>query len=137
MAMNGSSEATAVGRVVAVNERGIRFEGAENWANISKFAVGITLPSKGDVVAVTFDKSGFIRAVTAADGSALITAPKTAHTAPSGQERDRTITRLAVLRSAVQLAQGRDDLSSADVLRVAERFEAWVLRPQDGAETDA
>ena len=71
MAVNGTpAEATAIGRVVAVNEKGIRFEGAESWSNYSKFAVGIVPPSRGDTVSVTFDRQGFIRAIVPADGRA-------------------------------------------------------------------
>jgi len=64
MATNGFSappEATAIGKVVAVNEKGVRFEGTEGWFNFSKFAVGLVAPAKGDTVSVTFDKAGFIR----------------------------------------------------------------------------
>jgi len=76
MAVNGTpAEATAIGRVVAVNEKGIRFEGAESWSNYSKFAVGIVPPSRGDTVSVTFDRQGFIRAIVPADGRAQ---PRTA-----------------------------------------------------------
>jgi hypothetical protein len=46
----------------------------------------------------------------------------------SNPRRERTITRLAVLRSAVQLAAGRPDVKSTDVLRIAELFEQWVNR---------
>jgi hypothetical protein len=151
MAINGSPpEASAVGRVVAVNERGIRFEGAENWSNISKFAVGIVMPAKGDTVRVTFDRSGFIRAIGPADGhsvagissasqttSEITPAPKTAHTALSSQQKDRTITRLAVLKAAAEFAASKPESTSTDVLKIAASWERWVTREDTGGADNA
>ena len=42
--------------------------------------------------------------------------------------KDRTITRLAVLKAAAQFGASRPDLKSADVLRIAASWEAWVNR---------
>jgi len=42
--------------------------------------------------------------------------------------RKTTITRLAVLKAAAEFLAPRTDAKSADVLRVAERWEAWVRR---------
>lgn len=133
MAFNDSLSSTFTAVVRSVNERGVRLEGHESWLNFSKYAVGLVAPERGQTVTVVTDKAGFVRAVTVLDGPAPIAGgsdavrPAQSRSAAS-VERDRTITRLAVLRSAVQLAQGRSDLSSADVLKVAETFEAWVYR---------
>ena len=51
------------GRVVSVNEKGLKFEGAGAWINVSKYAVGVTLPERGQEVTVTLDTAGFLRAV--------------------------------------------------------------------------
>lgn len=52
--------------------------------------------------------------------------------------KDRTITRLAVLKASAEFAASRPQATSGDVLKVAEAWEHWVLRPYDGAElTDA
>jgi hypothetical protein len=128
-----ASEATAVGRVVAVNERGLKFEGCETWANVSKFAVGVVLPSRGDTVSVTFDRSGFIRSITPVEGTMQNgTAPKPG-LAPNSvaMTRDRTITRLAVLKAAAEFAAGRADLKSGDVLKVADTWVSWVERADE------
>lgn len=123
MAFHPSAASQITARVASVNDKGIKPEGSDDWLNYSKWSDPITPPQRGELVAITLDKSGFIRRVEAVERQpeqAPAAAPST---------KDQTITRLAVLRSAVQLAQGRTDLSSADVLKVAERFEAWVLRP--------
>ena len=134
MAVNGTpAEATAIGRVVAVNEKGIRFEGAESWSNYSKFAVGIVPPSRGDTVSVTFDRQGFIRAIVPADGRAATNGVTSAHRALSS-DRDRTISRLAVLKAAAEFGASRPELKSGDVLRIAESWERWVLRDDDPSE---
>jgi hypothetical protein len=122
-------EATAVGRVVAVNDKGLKFEGADVWANYSKFAVGIVAPAKGDVVRVTFDRGGFIRAITPTDGSDASPARSVAHNATSA--RETTITRLAVLKAAAEYAASKPESKSADVLKIAASWERWVLRADD------
>jgi hypothetical protein len=131
--MADSLSTTYTGRVVAVNERGLRLEGHDAWANVSKWAVGVVLPPRGATATVTLDAQGFIRACEIADVLSGVTngqngAPGPAQGLSGVSERETVITRLAVLRSAVQLAQGRADLTSADVLRVAEVFERWVYR---------
>ena len=134
MAVNGTPEATAVGRVVAVNDKGIRFEGADVWSNFSKFAVGLVAPSKGEVVSVTFDRSGFIRSIAPADGADIVSQPRGAQNAASA--RDTTITRLAVLKAAAEFSASKPASSSADVLKVAACWERWVLRPDDADPGD-
>jgi hypothetical protein len=124
------AEATAVGRVVAVNDKGLKFEGADVWANYSKFAVGIVAPAKGDVVRVTFDRGGFIRAVTPTDGSDASPARSVAHNATSA--RETTITRLAVLKAAAEFGASRPELKSGDVLRIADAWVTWVNAPEGG-----
>lgn len=42
--------------------------------------------------------------------------------------KDRTITRLAVLKAAAAFAARRPTAASADVLKVAAAWERWVLR---------
>lgn len=42
--------------------------------------------------------------------------------------REQTITRLAVLKAAVEFASARPELKSADVIRLAEAFERWATR---------
>lgn len=46
----------------------------------------------------------------------------------SDPRRERTITRLAVLKAAAAFAATRADATSGDVLKVAARWEVWVNR---------
>ncbi len=42
--------------------------------------------------------------------------------------KDRTITRLACLKAAAEFGASRPDAKSTDVLKIAEKWEAWVNR---------
>ena len=134
MAVNGV-DTVITGRVVSVNERGLRLEGEESWRNVSKFAVGVVLPDRGSYATLTLDKGGFIRACELADGSAPTNGAQspgieaTSRVAASGADRDRTITRLAVLKAAAEFGAARPELRSRDVIAIAAVWERWVLSP--------
>ena len=123
------------GAVRSVNEKGLKLDGHTDWFNVSKFAVGVTLPERGAAVTVTLDKAGFLRAVEATDGipprvAGGSDAPST-HLTSSGQARDRTITRLAVLKAAAEFGAARPSLKSGDVLAIAASWERWVHRDEE------
>jgi len=126
---------TVSGRVTAVNEKGVRLDSSDGWLNYSKFAVGLVAPSRGDAVTLTLDKAGFVRSVEfGADASAPTNGAQPARndaqggSGPSG-DRDRTITRLAVLKAAAEFGAARPDLRSRDVIAIAAVWERWVLSP--------
>lgn len=136
-------DSVVTGRVVSVNEKGLKLEGHESWLNVSKFAVGCVLPERGAAVSCTLDKAGFLRNVEpatlaplapVAGGSDLPVAPST---------KDRTITRLAVLKAAAEFGAARPNLKSGDVLAIAASWERWIMRSQettydlDAADADA
>ncbi len=103
----------------------MKLEGADEWLNISKYAKDVVLPERGVDVIVSIDKSGFIRAVELANGQPASGGPPRG----VGAGREATITRLAVLKAAAEVVLApRSDARSADVLKVAERWEAWVTR---------
>jgi hypothetical protein len=138
MATNGyaTNETSVTGRVVSVNDKGLKLDGHESWFNVSKFAVGVVLPQRGDSVIVTLDRQGFIRSCVT-DGSAQ--APSTngtvASSAPSS--RDRTISRLAILKAAAEFAAPRSELLSDDVISIARSWERWVNEaPLDDRELE-
>ena len=54
---------TVTGRVAHVNERGLKLEGADQWANVSCFAVGVVMPARGQQVVLTLDGKGFIHGI--------------------------------------------------------------------------
>jgi hypothetical protein len=121
--LNGSTE-TITGVVEQTNERGCKVGG--RWYNTSQYRP-VPLPTRGAHVALTV-RGSWIEAVDVQDAHSNAERPAQ----PSN--RETTITRLACLRSAVQLAANKPDLTSADVLKVAERFEAWVTRDGDAAD---
>ena len=139
MAMYGIDNCIS-GIVRSVNEKGLKLEGQDSWLNLSKFAVGVVLPERGQSVVCTLDKAGFLRAVHASDGADIVTPRSAAPAAASGQNKDRTITRLAVLKAAAEYAANKPSSCSADVLAIAAVWEKWVVRddaaPDDGL-TDA
>jgi hypothetical protein len=145
MAASPLFDQLVTGRVTAINEKGLRLDSSDGWLNFSKFAVGLVAPSRGDAVTLTLDKAGFIRACELADGSAPTNGAQparndaTGHGAPSGADRDRTITRLAVLKAAAEFGASRPDLRSRDVIAIAAVWERWVLTPDIAlpAEPDA
>lgn len=136
MGVNGNGTDQHVsGTVRSVNDKGLKLEGHESWLNVSKYAVGVTLPERGAHVTVTLDKAGFLRAVAPVDGSEPVPAKSYAPGASSGQNKDRTITRLAVLKAAAEFGASRPELKSGDVLTIAASWERWVNR-SDGPSDD-
>jgi len=134
MALNGTTTHQS-GIVRSVNDKGLKLEGFDSWFNVSKYAQDVTLPERGSCVTVTLDSSGFIRRVDAADGSLPSAAPHSAPSSAQSSQRERTITRLAILKAAAEFGAARPSLKSGDVLKIAESFERWVLR-DDETETD-
>lgn len=134
MAMSLSSTYTGV--VAAVNPKGLRLDGHDDWMNLSKFAPGVVLPERGATVTVAVDSKGFLRAcdvvegAMATNGHGVTSAAPGAQNAP-GSQKDRTITRLAVLKAAAEYAASKATSSSADVLKIAASWERWVLRSDD------
>lgn len=116
------------GIVRSVNDKGLKLEGQESWLNFSKFAVGIVAPERGQLVTCTLDKAGFLRAVVAAESSAPRIAGGSDARPAVPTARERTITRLAVLKAAAEFAGFRGDLKSGDVLKIAASWERWVNR---------
>ena len=125
-----SLSSTFTGRVASVNPKGLKLEGHDTWLNVSKFAVGVVLPERGQDVTVTVDKAGFVRSVTLLD-SPLPVAGGSDAPRPVPTDKDRTITRLAVLKAAAEFGAARKDLKSGEVLKIAESWERWVLRSDD------
>jgi len=130
---------TVTGRVVSVNPKGVRLDGHADWLNFSRFAGDIVPPMRGQHVTVTVDRQGFVRAVEPADESSeVVPQTRRAFGATSVSQpdlRELRIIRQCVLKAAVDRAAGRPDVTTSDVIRIAEAFESWVLRPYAGPET--
>jgi hypothetical protein len=130
--MSMSSQFTGVVR--SVNEKGLKLEGHESWFNVSKYAVGVVLPERGETVTCTLDKAGFLRCVELVEGALPRIAGGSDAVRPSS--KDRTITRLAVLKAAAEYAASKPQSSSADVLKIAAAWETWVTREDDVGAAD-
>ena len=122
---NGGSQgritAHVEGTVESANERGVRLDGESDWRNFSKWTTEpITPPRRGSNVRLALDASGFVRSIEILDA-----APPT-----SSPTRDRTITRLAVLKAASNflglMSQAREEVRSDHVLVLADKWLAWV-----------
>ena len=112
--MNGRVPTEDVeGLVEAVNRTGLKLGGA--WINVSQFHP-VDLPEVGAHVRLRVDSKGYIRSL-----DVLEIERKSAGVA----ERDDRIARLAVLKAAARFAADRQDIKSADVLRIAESWLQW------------
>ena len=115
---NGTAADIVEGLVESTNERGIRVAG--EWRNVSKFHP-VELPERGARVRLELDAKGFIRTL-----QVLAAAP----TSTSSSTRDRTITRLAVLKAASnflgRMSQTREEVRSDHVLVLADKWLSWV-----------
>ena len=126
---NGGSQGRIVehvdGIVQSFNDRGIHLSGESAWRNYSKFASALPTPAQGQRVRLGLDASGFVRELQVLDGPGH-------GTAPAGDiEHDRQTRRMSALRSAAAFCAGRSvssDVSSSDVLKIAEAFERWLER---------
>jgi hypothetical protein len=120
---NGTVADQVEGIVEGRNERGIRVGG--EWRNLSKFHP-LDLPGQGARVRLELDGKGFIRTLQVLDAAPVA----------SPSMRDRTITRLSVLKTAAaflgQMAQVHEGVKSDHVIPLAERWLAWV--EQEGGE---
>jgi hypothetical protein len=128
MAVHDSLSSTFTGRVTSVNDRGLKLDGHDDWYNVSKFAPPITLPSRGDSVTICVDSKGFLRSCFPADGAPQQPATRAERAVQPDTTRERTITRLAVLKAAAEFSSSKPSSSSADVLKIAACWEAWVTR---------
>jgi hypothetical protein len=117
---NGTTQ-TLTATVEAVNERGIKINGG--WLNVSKYHA-VALPMRGALVALEVQGGRWIQRCDVLDDQDAHRAPERA-----GQpraDRDRTITRLAVLKAAAAFAASRPAAKSPDVLTVADNWLHWV-----------
>ena len=104
------------GTVEATNDKGIKVGG--QLFNDSQYA-DVSRPQRGQTVQLQV-KCRFINSL------AVLDSPNGSQRPAAG--RETAITRLAVLKAAAEFLAPRSAARSADVLRVAERWEAWVTR---------
>lgn len=127
-----TTSSTVSGIVRSVNPKGFKLDGSDEWLNFSKFAE-VTPPERGQSVTVALDKQGFVRAVEATGGSQEPVQGRQA----TNDQRERRISRLAVLKAAAEFGASRSNLKSGDVLLIAESWERWINREDDTDNVDA
>lgn len=123
---------TITGKISRANGTGLLLEGESRWRNISKYAQPApAMPQRGQLATLVLDGQGFIRNIEVAAPPAPITPsgqPETA-SASTPPERERVISRLAVLNSATAiLASGGRSADPTEVLRLAAQLETWAYR---------
>jgi hypothetical protein len=127
--------------IEAVNDKGLKWGG--EWHNFSKWAnKDRHVPSKGETVLVGMDGEFVMDVAPAGEkASGVAGAVPVAAAALASAERERTITRLAVLKAAVEFlgtrmqAHPEQEIKADHVLALATKFESWVNRPsEEGGE---
>jgi hypothetical protein len=123
---NGTVADQVEGVIETRNDHGIKIDGA--WLNASKFHP-VDLPERGARVRVNLDGKGFIRNLQVLDGG------NSSPAATSLSTRDRTITRLAVLKAASNFlglwGATREEVRSDHVLLLCDKWLAWVQADEE------
>jgi hypothetical protein len=132
MAQPNGTTTTLTGTVEAANERGVKVNGG--WLNVSKYHP-VALPMRGALITLDVQGGRWIQRCDVLDGQPESTqvdlAPSGARS-PHANTRERTITRLAVLKAAAAFAASRPEAKSCDVPTVAEAWLRWVLAEEGG-----
>lgn len=98
------------------------------WLNLSKFVdPQPTIPPLGTICTITVDSQNFVRAIEPVDEPQLPLSGATKPAAPV-TDRERTITRLALVKAAARFLADKPDATSTDVELVATKWERWVTR---------
>jgi DNA-directed RNA polymerase subunit E'/Rpb7 len=105
---NGTVGEVVEGVIESANDHGIKVAG--EWRNVSKFKP-VDLPDRGARVRLELDRAGFIKTLQVLDQPAVT----------DNLSRDRTITRLAVLKAAANF--------------LADKWVTWIDQaPQPSKE---
>ena len=120
---------TINGTVEQVNAKQTGIKVAGEWLNLSMYHPVSVMPPPGELVEVQVERS---------DRGAWINNLRIVGTTATvaTSDRDREIRRMSALRSAATFCAGRsvsNDVSSADVLKVAAAFLRWL----EGGEQSA
>jgi hypothetical protein len=113
------------GTVEQINAKRTGIKVAGEWLNISQYHPIAAWPDLGkrvDAQVERTDRGAWISSLNVVNE----------HTIQPASERGREIRRLACLKAAAMFAAGKclggaNDIRTADVLKVAEAFEQWVV----------
>ena len=125
---------TVTGLVERVNDKGTGVRVGAEWLNVSQYHP-VSLPQAGQRATLTVertDRGAWIQDVEVLDGGQIHQLPQPARRGGAGGRSPaelRDIRRLAVLKAAAEFGASRPDMRSADVLKVADAWVAWVEQP--------
>ena len=130
---NGTVLETQIGLVEAVNPNGIKVAG--RWWNFSRYH-DVPRPEVGQQVALEA-RSGFIQKLTIRVQAEPAEREDEEEASPSENLSPDEVrsTRVTVLRAAASFLALRPDVTTADVLKVADRWTDWVLQDSDIQQT--
>lgn len=120
------------GEVEAANPSGIKVGG--QWFNFSRFHPILEVPSRGQTISATAERNARGAYLRSLDIVGSAAADETTGNYGKLREatdlRDSTSTRLAVLQAAAtfcgHFSTVREDVTSRDVLKIADAWLAWV-----------
>src|SRR5258708_26211415 len=124
------------GLVERINDKGTGVKVNGEWLNISAYHALAELPKAGQRVEVQVERTDrgiWIKSVEVLDNGQLHALPVQPRRGGSGGRslaEQRDIRRLAVLKAAAAFGASRPDLKSADVLKLGDRWVAWVEQPE-------
>jgi hypothetical protein len=136
MATSERFDSVVVGVVDAVNERGIKLDGrVEERLSLRRRrrAPGARRDGRLHARQGGLPARGRPGRRRYPHGSAASRRRATLTGAPS--VKDRTITRLAILKAAAEFGAARPNLKSGDVLAIAASWERWITREQERRST--
>lgn len=133
----GGDAEPITGLVEAVSQSGSGIRVAGEWLNYSRRHPDVARPVRGQRVSAQVertDRGAWIVALDVLDGGAIQFPQRRAGGWPQGDPRE--IRRLACLKAAAWFASGKcaagADIKSADAIRIADAWLAWV--EQKGGE---
>lgn len=122
------------GRVTAVNDKGVKLDGDDEWLNISKYAKPAPkLPAKGERVTLGMDTQGFIRTIesdspsTGGNGHHASGSSASGETLVIGAPLDPVHVRLECLKEAIRFASGRTDVNALKITQGASMWAEFVI----------
>jgi len=132
---------TVTGLVEQINARRTGIKVAGEWLNVSQYHALADLPTPGqrlDVQVEKTDRGAWIQSIDVLDGGQVHPLSMPSRRSGSGGRSPaelREIRRLTCLKAAAAFGASRPDMKSADVLKVADLWVAWVEQPERKGES--
>ncbi len=127
---------TVTGLVEQINAKQTGVKVGGQWLNVSQYHPLSQLPQLGqrvDVQVERTDRGAWINAVEVLDDGKIHPLPVAPRRGGGGRSPAelREIRRLTALKAAAAFGASRPEMKSADVLKVADAWLAWIERPHE------